>query len=122
MPLQSVGVNNFTCPVCIPEKGGGVQYTVATINLQAQAPRDGLDSCVNVMTQLLAEFLPDIHSGVFPTLLGRVREQLRAAEAQLEMRFPYFIAKHAPDHRHAQSDGIPSAPSLPLRKPAASRC
>jgi GTP cyclohydrolase I len=48
------------------------------------------------MTQLLAEFLPDIHSGVFPALLGRVREQLQAAEAQLEMRFPYFIAKQAP--------------------------
>ncbi len=96
MPLQSVGVNNFTCPICIPEQGGGVQHTVATINLQAQAPRDGLDSCVSVMTQLLAEFLPDIHSGVFPALLGRVREQLQAAEAQLEMRFPYFIAKQAP--------------------------
>ena len=51
---------------------------MATINLQAQTPRDRLESCVNVMTELLAEFLPDIHSGVFPALLARVREQLLA--------------------------------------------
>ena len=46
MSLQSVGINNFTCPVRIPEKGGGIQQTVATINLQAQMPRIGCESCV----------------------------------------------------------------------------
>ena len=96
MSLQSVGINNFTCPVRIPEKGGGVQQTVATINLLAQMPLDRLESCVSIMAGLLAQFLPDIHSGIFPALLTRVREQLQADEARLEMRFPYFIAKKAP--------------------------
>ena len=96
MSVQAVGLNQFTCPVRIPEKGGGVQQTVATIDLQAQMPKDRLESCVEVMTSLLAEYLPDIHTGHFPALLTRVRQQLRADEACLAMHFPYFIAKRAP--------------------------
>lgn len=96
MSLQAVGINNFTCPVRILEKSGGVQHTVATVNLLAHMPQDRLESCVSVMTALLAEFLPDIHAGLFPTLLIGVRKQLQASEARLEMTFPYFIAKKAP--------------------------
>jgi GTP cyclohydrolase I len=96
MSLQSVGIDNFTCPVRLPEKGGGVQQTVATIQLTALMPHDQLASCATIMTELLAEFLPDIHAGVFPALLDKVRCRLQAAEARLEMRFPYFIAKAAP--------------------------
>jgi Uncharacterized conserved protein len=96
MPLQSVGISNFTCPVRIPEKGGGIQHTVAVIDLLARTPQDRLASCVTLMTGLLAEFLPDVNAGIFPALLSKVRQQLQAREAKLEMRFPYFIAKHAP--------------------------
>lgn len=96
MPLQTVGINNFTCPVCIPEKGGGVQDTVATITLLAQMPQDRIASCVGVMTRLLTQLFPEIHTGNFPNLLAQVREQLHAKEARLSMRFPYFIAKSAP--------------------------
>ena len=96
MSLQAVGINNFTCPVRILEKDGGMQQTVATVNLLAHMPQDRLESCVSVMTALLAEYLPDIHAGIFPSLLTRVREQLQASEARIEMSFPYFIAKKAP--------------------------
>jgi GTP cyclohydrolase IB len=96
MPLQTVGINNFTCPVRIPEKSGSVQHTVATVTLLAQMPQDRIASCVGVMTRLLTQFLPDIHSGNFPDLLAQVRKQLQAEEARLSMRFPYFIAKSAP--------------------------
>ncbi len=99
MPLQTVGINNFTCPVRILEKGGELQQTVATVNLQAHMPQDHLESCVSIMTALLAEYLPDINAGIFPTLLARVRQQLQASEAWLEMTFPYFIAKKAPVSR-----------------------
>lgn len=96
MSLQTVGINNFTCPVRIPEKSGEVQHTVASVSLQAQMPQDHIASCVGVMTRLLSQFLPDIHAGNFPDLLAQVRKQLLAKEARLSMRFPYFIAKKAP--------------------------
>ena len=96
MSLQSVGISNFTCPVRIPEKDGGIQHTVATIHLMAQVPRERASSCVDIMRTVLTEYLPDIHSGVFPELLDKIRTLLQADEAHLEMHFPYFIAKKAP--------------------------
>ncbi|MCL1981135.1 MAG: GTP cyclohydrolase I FolE2 [Proteobacteria bacterium] len=96
MSQHTVGINQFTCPVRIPEKGGGVQHTVATIDLQASVTRGRLESCVSTMVTLLGRFLPDIHAGIFPELLSEICCQLQAAEAWLTMRFPYFIAKKAP--------------------------
>jgi Uncharacterized conserved protein len=96
MSLHTVGINQFTCPVRIPEKGGLIQHTVAAIDLQARVPQGRPESCAKTMAALLARFLPDIHAGVFPELLAEVCRQLQAAEAWLTMRFPYFIAKKAP--------------------------
>ncbi|NLX18392.1 MAG: GTP cyclohydrolase I FolE2 [Desulfobulbus sp.] len=96
MSLQTAGIYNFTCPVRIPQKEGGVQDTVAAISLIARMPQDQIESCVDVMTKLLTQYLPDIHTGNFPALLSQVREQLKAEEARVSMRFSYFIAKTAP--------------------------
>ena len=83
MSIQTVGIQHFVCPVRIREKGGDLQQTVATVDLLARMPEDRLESCVAVMTALLAEHLPDIHAGLFPTLLARVRDRLHADEARL---------------------------------------
>ncbi len=96
MSIQTVGIHHFVCPVRLPEKGGGLQQTVATVDLMARMPADRLESCVSAMTALLGEHLPDIHAGLFPALLARVRDQLHADEARLTMSFPYFVAKRAP--------------------------
>ncbi len=88
MSIQTVGIHHFVCPVRLPEKGGGLQQTVATVDLMARMPADRLESCVSAMTALLGEHLPDIHAGLFPALLARVRDQLHADEARLTMSFP----------------------------------
>ncbi len=96
MTLQSVGINNFTCPIRIRKKSTGMQQTIATINLQADMPVDNMGSCITVMTKLLAEYAQDIHAGILQSLLKKVKKQLQAKKAQLEMSFPYFIPKQAP--------------------------
>jgi GTP cyclohydrolase IB len=96
MPLHTVGIDNYTCPVRIQEKSGDFQQTVATIDLLASMPRNRLESCVSVMTALLAQVPPDIQIDLFPSLLTGIRDQLQAGEVRLTMSFPYFIAKRAP--------------------------
>lgn len=96
MALQSVGINNFTCPVRIRAKVGGLQQTVATINLVAEMPHEHRASCIEVITTQLTQYSDDIHSAIFPTLLSGIKEQLQARKASLQMSFPYFIAKQAP--------------------------
>jgi len=92
----NVGICDFTCPVRIPEKSGGIQQTVASISLSAKRPASQTEAPVGTMLTLLFAHLPDIHSGIFSALLQAVQSSLKASEACLEMRFPYFIAKKAP--------------------------
>ena len=94
--MFSLGISDFTCPVRIPEKNGGTQQTVASISLSAKSPVRQADSSISTVTRLLFSHLPDIHSGIFPSLLQAVRKELQAREVCLEMRFPYFIEKTAP--------------------------
>ncbi len=96
MTLQNVGIKNFTCPVSIREKDGGKQQTVATISLQAAMPHRYRQSCITVFTDVLSQYRQDMHVAIFPELLTSVKKQLQAKQAQLEMSFPYFIAKNAP--------------------------
>ena len=88
------GIFAFSCPVRIPEKSGGAQQTVARISLAARAPR--IASGPAEMRAVLAAYLPDIHSDVFPELLDRLKAALDAEQTRIVMRFPYFLEKRAP--------------------------
>ena len=94
--MFSVGISDFTCPVRIPEKGGGLQDTVANINLTAFGPTDDGRDAAAILRECLLARLPDLHSGVFPELLAEARERTGAEEARITMRFPYFVMKTAP--------------------------
>jgi len=96
MKLDTVGINNFTCPVSIREKKGTLQQTVATISLQADMPHQLRGSCVSAFTETLASYRRDMQTTIFPELLSTVQEKLQAQKATLEMRFPYFLSKKAP--------------------------
>ncbi|MCI5225583.1 MAG: GTP cyclohydrolase I FolE2 [Candidatus Electrothrix sp. AX2] len=96
MKLQSVGIKNFTCPVSIREHEGGMQQTVAAINLQAALPHRFKRSCLETFTCILAKYQQDMHTKIFPGLLAEVQSSLQAKQAEMEMQFRYFIAKNAP--------------------------
>jgi len=96
MKLQSVGIKDFTCPVSIREKSGSLQQTVATISMKAALPHHARENCVSVFSQALSRYREDMSATIFPALLAEVRDQLQAKQAEMEMTFPYFIAKKAP--------------------------
>ena len=96
MKLHSVGIKNFTCPVSIREQNGSRQQTVAEISLQAAMPHQFRETCVGIFTDVLARYRQDMHASIFPKLLDEVQTKLQAERAQMEMTFPYFIAKQAP--------------------------
>ncbi len=96
MKLNSVGIKHFTFPVSIREQNGSMQRTVAEINLQAAMPHRFKESCLGIFTGILAKYQDDMDTEIFPKLLAEVRNDLQAEQAEMEMLFPYFIAKQAP--------------------------
>lgn len=96
MKLQTVGIANIKYPIKVREKGGGLQETVAGINLRANMPKSLRDTCVSTFISVLNKYQNDMNVNILSDLLTEIREGLQAESARVEMTFPYFIEKKAP--------------------------
>ncbi|MFP3983464.1 MAG: GTP cyclohydrolase FolE2 [Desulfurivibrionaceae bacterium] len=96
MKLKNVGIKDIQYPVKIREKSGGLQATVASINLQANLPKDYRETCVATFISVLNTYQDEMSAPIFPDLLQETQDRLQADSTRLEMTFPYFIGKKAP--------------------------
>ncbi|MFH7320297.1 GTP cyclohydrolase FolE2 [Desulfurivibrio sp. D14AmB] len=96
MELQSVGIKDIRYPITVREKSGGLQQTVASIDLLATLPRQYRDTCVTTFIEVLNQYQEEMSNRIFRKLLVEVKERLRADSAHVEMTFPYFLEKKAP--------------------------
>ena len=96
MKLKTVGITNIRYPIKVREKGGGLQETVASVNLHANMPRHLRETCVSTFVSVLNKYQHDMNVTILPALLAEIKEGLQAESARLEMTFPYFIEKKAP--------------------------
>ena len=94
--IDKVGVKEIKLPVTLATPSGGEVETVADINMYVSLPADRKGTH---MSRFL-EVIGDYRSGMQPTriveLCQHLRRTLDAADAHVEMSFPYFITKRAP--------------------------
>ncbi|MDZ7642420.1 MAG: GTP cyclohydrolase FolE2 [Desulfurivibrio sp.] len=96
MELQSVGIKDIRYPITVRERSGGLQQTVAGIDLLVNLPRQYRESCVSTFIEVLSRYQEEMSNRIFRQLLAEVKERLRADSAHVEMTFPYFLEKTAP--------------------------
>lgn len=96
MKLKTVGVKDIKFPVCIREKSGSLQETVASISLHADIPKRYRETCVSTFIAALNKYQDDMSVEILAKLLSEVQKELQAEATHLEMTFPYFIEKTAP--------------------------
>jgi GTP cyclohydrolase I len=96
MKLTAVGVEKIHCPIQIREKGRGRQSTVADLSLRANMPSETRETCLTAVSAIIKKYQDDINPDIFPLIVEELRTELQADAAQIEMTFPYFIAKQAP--------------------------
>jgi GTP cyclohydrolase I len=96
MKLKTVGVKDIKFPVCIREKNGSLQETVASISLHADIPKHYRETCVSTFIAALNKYQDDMSVEILAKLLSEVQNELQAEATHLEMTFPYFIEKTAP--------------------------
>jgi GTP cyclohydrolase I len=96
MKLNSVGIEGISYPVKIRQKKGGLQDTVASIDLQVNVPRSYRVTCVSTFINILNKYQDDLSVSIFPDLIQEIKHELNAASARVEMTFPYFLEKTAP--------------------------
>ena len=95
--IDKVGVKNITYPITLKcPKTGGVKHTVAQVNMYVGLPHYQKGTHMSRFLEVLNNHHGEIQSDQIMNVCHDIQKRLDAAEAHLELRFPYFIHKKAP--------------------------
>lgn len=95
--IDKVGVKNITYPITLKcPATGGVQHTVAKVNMYVSLPHYQKGTHMSRFLEVLNKHHEQVRSDQIMEIANDVRQRLEAEEAHLELRFPYFIHKKAP--------------------------
>ncbi len=97
IPIDKVGVKNITYPIRLHcPATGGVQHTVASVNMYVALPHHQKGTHMSRFLEVLNHHHEEIRSDQIMAICQDMKQRLEAEEAHLELRFPYFIHKKAP--------------------------
>jgi GTP cyclohydrolase I len=94
--IDKVGVKGVRYPITLRQACGGEQNTIATINLYVSLPKHKKGTHMSRFLEVLNAHHRAITPAQIIPILHEVRRKLDAADAHIEMEFPYFIEKAAP--------------------------
>lgn len=96
VPIDKVGVKEIRYPVTLATREGGTQATVADVNMYVSLPAERKGTHMSRFLEALHEYSGGLTPERVVELCVHLRERLDAADAHVEMSFPYFIRKLAP--------------------------
>ena len=94
--IDRVGVKGVRYPITLRQACGGEQQTVAMINLYVSLPKHKKGTHMSRFLEVLNQHYRSITPAQIIPILHDIREKLDAADAHIQMEFPYFIEKSAP--------------------------
>ena len=94
--IDRVGVKAVRYPITLRQACGGEQQTVALINLYVSLPKHKKGTHMSRFLEVLNRHHRSITPAQITPILHEIKSKLDAAEAHIEMEFPYFIEKAAP--------------------------
>ncbi len=96
LPINKVGVKEITYPIKLRTPEGNDQHTVATCNMYVSLPHHQKGTHMSRFLEVLNEHANEIDPTDVMAICHDIKERLNAADAHLELSFPYFINKAAP--------------------------
>ena len=100
IPLDRAGVKGIKWPITVLDRKNGKQTTVATINMYVNLPHNFRGTHMSRFVEILNEYRNREWIDHTGEILKKIRENLDADEAHMEIEFPYFIEKKAPVTHH----------------------
>jgi len=134
LAIQRVGVSGLRYPVLIRTGDGGIQHTVATLEMAVGLAAEVKGTHMSRFVEVLESQADALDLVAFGAMGEVMCERLQAGSGRIVMRFPYFIRKAAPvskvtsllDYEAAWIVdcvvGIAPQLSLPLTAPVTSLC
>src|SRR5271170_1344449 len=94
--IDRVGVKGVRYPITLRQACGGEQNTVASINLYVSLPQHKKGTHMSRFLEILNHHHRAITPAQIIPILHEMKTKLDAADAHIELTFPYFIEKSAP--------------------------
>jgi GTP cyclohydrolase IB len=99
IPIDKVGIKNLRYPIKVKDKREGHQATVASVNMYVDLPHRDRGTHMSRFVEMLHLLRPDVSLSNFEAILSEMKKHLNAASAHIEVTFPYFIEKNAPESK-----------------------
>jgi len=99
LAINKVGIKSLKYPITVLDKKNNKQHTVADVAMYVNLPHDSKGTHMSRFIQVLNEFKDKITMGNMIEVLSVMQERLEAEEAYMDLTFPYFIEKEAPESK-----------------------
>jgi GTP cyclohydrolase I len=99
IPIDRVGVKNLRYPISVLDKTNKIQHTVGSINMFVNLPHRFRGTHMSRFIEILNEYHRELHIDIVGEILQKMKDKLNAREAHMEVTFPYFVEKSAPESR-----------------------
>lgn len=96
IPVDKAGVKDIVYPIRVLIRDGGVQHTVATVNMYVSLPHHQKGTHMSRFLEVLNTHAQEIDLMRIMTITRDIKEKLEAEEAHLELQFKYFLPRQAP--------------------------
>ena len=97
IPIDKVGIKGLKYPVTVLDKNDGVQSTVAQINMYVDLPHQCKGTHMSRFVEILNLVRTRVSLESLTNILEDMKETLNAESSHIEITFPYFIEKKAPE-------------------------
>ena len=95
--INKVGIKDIRHPAQVKDRSGKIQHTVANFNMTVNLPHNFKGTHMSRFVEILNSHEREITVQSFNDMLAETTERLDAEEAHIEMNFPYFVNKTAPE-------------------------
>ncbi len=97
IPIDKVGIKNLRYPITVLDRKNGFQHTVASINMYVDLPHKYKGTHMSRFVEILHILQPEVSFKRLAEVLEEMKKHLNAESAHIEVSFPYFIDKAAPE-------------------------
>lgn len=94
--IQQAGVRDLRYPITVLDRQQGKQETVGSITASASVPAHSKGTHMSRFVEVLNRHRGELTLNTMPVVLSDLRNRLDADQADLEVRFTYFLDREAP--------------------------
>ncbi|HEC12515.1 MAG TPA: GTP cyclohydrolase I FolE2 [Acidiferrobacteraceae bacterium] len=95
--IDKVGIKDIRHPVRVKDRTRGEQHTIANFNMYVELPHNFKGTHMSRFVEILNNHETEISVNSFKDMLSEMADKLEATTGHIEMNFPYFVNKTAPE-------------------------